>query len=119
MDGDITRSAWTEDLNVLRWFPAGYSTRYTYNIPYTTFNLVNDFTLITALTCSQCPVNETLQRATGLAMRGNLLVLKHSARTPMALINVSSADRQLIEFIMYRYAPFPQNAPTSIIHRDV
>ncbi|KAI0706479.1 hypothetical protein C8Q76DRAFT_800906 [Earliella scabrosa] len=93
---------WVEDFDLSRWFPFGCKAIRVWTVPSTGFTLSNDFTLVTTKFPASCPLNRSLQCSLGIQLRGNIIVFRHSSRSPMQVTNISYSDRQLIKLIIQR-----------------
>ena len=97
-------SVWAEDVNVARWFPHGARYIRITTVPATNFPLVNDYTLVTSAIPLYAPANRSISQTLGVELKGNVVVLRHSAPRPMRITNIHPAERRLIDLVIYRCA---------------
>ncbi|KAI0723575.1 hypothetical protein C8Q76DRAFT_794499 [Earliella scabrosa] len=103
---DPTFRPWCEDVQLGRWFPFGPRYRRVDIIAGTAFSLVNDYTIVTTQFESGCPSNGTIRDEMGLFVRGNVVVLRHSARQHLRVCSVSRAEMRLIDLVVQRHFRF-------------
>ncbi|KAI0706599.1 hypothetical protein C8Q76DRAFT_629737, partial [Earliella scabrosa] len=93
---------WPEDVDVRHWFPHG--ARYTRItcVPGSDFALYNDYTVITSASPRRSPVNSTVYHLLGLYLRGNVVVVKHSARRLLRVCNIHHAETRFVDLLIQR-----------------
>ena len=91
-----------EDVQFGRWFPFDVRLRRVDTIAGSTFCLINDYTIVTSLSESSCPLNGTLRDQMGLFVRGNVVVLRHCSRNQLRVCRVSRAEMRFIDLVVQR-----------------
>ena len=101
-DDDPHSASWAEDAEVSQWFPIGVRYVRVSSIPATGFQLTNDYTIITSTFHRNGPQNRCINEVLGIALRGNVLVMRHSCSRPMTIVNVHPSERRLIDLVITR-----------------
>lgn len=92
---------WLEDIDASHWFPHGFQQTLISTYPTDPdFILPNRYTILTTPYPGLSPSNRTILDTWHTPVRGNVIVLRHSARDALRITNVLPSERALIDLVV-------------------